>query len=104
MLRKEGIELYNLPEHHDDKQGERSADRVAIISMDPVHSAPRFGRKLKQAAFELFLSRVDLEHAFPAVAAELEELTDNHAQPDSAAVADYDVEDPVIPPAFLKIF
>ena len=102
MLREEGVELDNLPKHHDDKKRDRPADRVSVIAVKPVETTPRFGRELKKAALELFLARVDLEHALPSVAAQFEELTDDHSEPDSASVADDDVENPVIPPAFLK--
>ena len=103
MLREEGVEFDNLPKHHDDKKSYSPADRMSVVAVKPVETSPRFGRKLKKAALELFLPRVDLEHALPSVATQFEKLTDDHSEPDSAAVADDDVENPVIPPAFLKL-
>ena len=102
MLREKRVEFDNLPKHHDDKKSDSATDRMSVVAVKPVETSPRFGRELKKAALELFLPRVDLEHALPSVATQLEELTDDHSKPDSASVADNDVENPVIPPAFLK--
>ena len=102
MLREESIELDNLPKHHDNKERQRAPDRMSVIAVEPVQATPRFRRELKKATFELFLARVDFENAFPSVSPQLQELADHHSQPDSAAIANHNIEDPVIPPAFLK--
>ena len=102
MLREKSIELDNLPKHHDNKKRDGAPDRMSVVAMKPVKATPRFRRELKKAPLELFLPRVNLEHALPSITTEFQELTDDHSKPDTAAIADNDVKNPMIPPAFLK--
>ncbi len=100
VLEEEGVELFKVNRNNEEVDTEEALERSGFV---PAHLHPRLGSELRDDAADLVSVCGLLVHTLPVVLLDLEVLAELVADVDTEAVADEDVEDPLVPPALLEV-
>lgn len=104
VLDEECVELGEQPEKDEKTEQTGATERICFgFAVVPIVSAPAGRRELQRESLHFSATRFDVSNTFPVELSHLQEVTQFHAHINSNSIAQKNVQNQRIPPAFGEI-